>query len=132
VGAEATAHLVVEQLECMPEIFCYGEMNPAKSVIKGDWHMNFKMSARCYREPRFEGDPEPEEKWRGQRAFPAPVSEIMMQVRHEADHLIISSHHRIVSSSPHHRIISSSHHLITSSSSHHLLISSSPHLLISL
>ena len=70
-----------EALECVPEIFCEGNMDPQTSVISGSWHMAWRMTARCYKEPRFEGDTEPRKVWRGQHAYPAPISELMFQIR---------------------------------------------------
>ena len=46
--------------------------------------MNFRMVARCYREPRFDEDEDLDNwkrEWRGQRAFPMPISQIMLQLR---------------------------------------------------
>ena len=71
-----------EALECVPEVFCEGQVDPYSSVITGYWHMSYRMGARCYKTPKYEGDDNPKEEWLGERAFPAPVSELMLQIRH--------------------------------------------------
>ena len=80
-AAEATAAMRSEPLECVPEVFCEGQMDQRTSVISGFWHSCWRMTARCYKEERFEGDENPKEVWRGQHAYPAPIAELMFQVR---------------------------------------------------
>ena len=78
---EKSSALTAEALTCMPEIFCEGQMDPDTSVIRGYWHMVFRMSARVYKEERYDGDEEPRQVWRGKRAYPAPISAMMLQIR---------------------------------------------------
>ena len=70
-----------QNFESVPEIFCEGHMDPSTGVISGSWHMNFRLEARCHKVPRWEGDEKPEEVRCGQRAYPAPIAEKMLEIR---------------------------------------------------